>query len=109
MKNLIRGNKVAKEAKKEEVLENKVPVDQIPGCVIIYKKVKLSVDSVRVGVGATISTGQFETARFDYSMTLRPIEPNTELADIAEIGWDICKDEVAKQITATRTKVKGKQ
>lgn len=100
---------MGKENKKDEAVnENQVSVDQIPGCVIIYKGKKIAVDSVRVGVGATISTGNFETARFDYSMTVRPIEAQTELSDMAEIGWDICKNEVAAQITATRNKVRGK-
>lgn len=93
---------------KKEISDNQVPVDQIPGCVIVYKGKKIAVDSVRIGIGATVSTGNYETARFDYSMTLRPIEQETELADMTEIGWDICKDEVSKQITATRNKVRGK-
>ena len=97
---------VSKKPAPKKAESTKVSVEDISGCIIIYKDKRLSVDSVRIAVGATVSTGQFETARFDCSMTIRPVDQDISVEEMTEIGWDMCKSEVAQQVIATREKTR---
>ena len=104
---VVKGKSVKRDEKRDEKNVNMVNVEDISGCIVVYKDKKYAIDSVRVSVGATISTGNFETARFGFGVTIRPIQKDVSIDDMAEIGWDVCKSEISEQILNVRKKLKG--
>lgn len=73
-------------------------------CVIKKNGKRIAVVGLRLGAGHTMNLGDFESARFDATIGLVPMD-NVSVEEMAEAGWD----EVMKQLKSKIGDVLNKQ
>lgn len=99
---------VNKKVVKEVIKKEKIGEDEVAGCVVIYKDKKIGVESIWASAGMTISTADYESARFDFGAKLKPIEKDTDLDLLTEVVWDMVKNEVSSQARAVKEELKNR-
>lgn len=95
---------VKKVSSKKPVKSKDVNVSN-PCTIEVVKGKHAAITSVRASAGVTVSTGDYESARYDFSVTLSPIDI-CNAKELSGVAWEVVKGEIIEQVKSLRARRK---